>query len=141
MADDYVHRVGRTARAGRSGTAVTFVTEGDVDLVGVLEERISTSFSPLFLHRSLMLFSTDTKLEELDLPEGPVLELLNAVSIAKRMANMALHAQGFGKKQERNKMKNNEKLTGTAEVKQGKKVKSRTTVKVRNEGKGKKAGV
>jgi hypothetical protein len=30
----------------------------------------------------------DTKLIELDLPEGPVLELLNAVSIAKRMANM-----------------------------------------------------
>lgn len=43
VADDYVHRVGRTARAGRSGTAVTFVTEGDVDLVGVLEERISAS--------------------------------------------------------------------------------------------------
>lgn len=31
---------------------------------------------------------SDTKLTELELPEGPVLELLNAVSIAKRMANM-----------------------------------------------------
>lgn len=30
----------------------------------------------------------DTKLEELELPEEPVLELLNSVSMAKRMANM-----------------------------------------------------
>lgn len=43
VADDYVHRVGRTARAGRRGTSITFVTEGDVDLVHVLEERISES--------------------------------------------------------------------------------------------------
>lgn len=38
-----------------------------------------------------------------------MLELLNAVSIAKRMANMSLHADGFGAKQERNKKKNLEK--------------------------------
>jgi ATP-dependent RNA helicase DDX49/DBP8 len=43
VADDYVHRVGRTARAGRRGTSITFVTEGDVNLVAVLEERISES--------------------------------------------------------------------------------------------------
>lgn len=41
VADDYVHRVGRTARAGRRGVSVTCVTEGDVELVQVLEERIS----------------------------------------------------------------------------------------------------
>lgn len=40
------------------------------------------------------------------MPEAPVLELLNAVSIAKRMANMALHSDGFGTKQENNKKKN-----------------------------------
>lgn len=49
VADDYVHRVGRTARAGRRGTAVTFVTEGDVDLVKVLEDRIGASSFPLSL--------------------------------------------------------------------------------------------
>jgi superfamily II DNA/RNA helicase len=30
-ADTYVHRVGRTARAGKEGTAITFVGEWDLD--------------------------------------------------------------------------------------------------------------
>lgn len=38
--DDYIHRVGRTARAGRSGDAVTFVGQRDVDLVLAIEERV-----------------------------------------------------------------------------------------------------
>jgi len=38
--DDFVHRVGRTARAGRAGEAVTFVGQRDVELVGAIEERV-----------------------------------------------------------------------------------------------------
>jgi hypothetical protein len=33
---------------------------------------------------------TETKLEEMDLPEDKVLERLNAVSTAKRLANMVI---------------------------------------------------
>jgi len=29
--EDYIHRIGRTARAGRSGTALNFLTPGDID--------------------------------------------------------------------------------------------------------------
>ena len=36
-AKDYVHRVGRTARAGRSGRAVTLVTQYDVELFQKVE--------------------------------------------------------------------------------------------------------
>jgi ATP-dependent RNA helicase DDX47/RRP3 len=37
---DYIHRVGRTARAGRSGKAVTFVTQYDVELFQRIEHLI-----------------------------------------------------------------------------------------------------
>lgn len=38
--DDYIHRVGRTARAGRSGEAVTLVGQRDVELVLAIEARV-----------------------------------------------------------------------------------------------------
>lgn len=38
--DDYIHRVGRTARAGRSGESTTFVGQRDVDLVLAIEKRV-----------------------------------------------------------------------------------------------------
>lgn len=38
-ARDYVHRIGRTARAGSSGTAVTFLTPSEVEFVRMLESR------------------------------------------------------------------------------------------------------
>lgn len=37
---DYVHRVGRTARAGRSGRSITFVTQYDVELYKKIETNI-----------------------------------------------------------------------------------------------------
>ncbi|KAH8176179.1 DEAD/DEAH box helicase domain-containing protein [Sarocladium implicatum] len=38
--DDYIHRVGRTARAGRKGEAATMVGQRDVDLVLAIEKRV-----------------------------------------------------------------------------------------------------
>ena len=39
-ADTYVHRVGRTARAGKTGTAITFVGEWDLDAWDQIREQV-----------------------------------------------------------------------------------------------------
>ncbi|CCM04056.1 uncharacterized protein FIBRA_06215 [Fibroporia radiculosa] len=85
--EEYTHRVGRTARRGRGGVAVSFVTERDEERVLRVEARIKT------------------KLSEMALPEAKVLEKLNAVSTAKRLANMELHDSNFGKREEIHKIK------------------------------------
>lgn len=38
--DDYIHRVGRTARAGREGDAITMVGQRDVQLILAIEQRV-----------------------------------------------------------------------------------------------------
>ena len=40
--DDYVHRVGRTARAGKKGMSVTLVGQRDVELVHAIEGRVGS---------------------------------------------------------------------------------------------------
>ncbi|KAL6709306.1 putative RNA helicase [Coniothyrium glycines] len=43
--DDYIHRVGRTARAGRAGTSVTLIGQRDVDLVLAIEQRVGSTMA------------------------------------------------------------------------------------------------
>jgi len=39
--EEYVHRIGRTARMGRDGTAITFVTEWDFPMLDLLQEGLA----------------------------------------------------------------------------------------------------
>ncbi|KAF9263465.1 DEAD-domain-containing protein [Marasmius fiardii PR-910] len=85
--EEYTHRVGRTARAGRSGVSLSLVTERDEERVIKIESRIGV------------------KLKEYTLPENAVLEKLNVVSTAKRLANMELHDADFGKREKIRRLK------------------------------------
>ncbi|KAG5683922.1 hypothetical protein PVAND_013180 [Polypedilum vanderplanki] len=69
---DYVHRVGRTARAGRSGKAVTMVTQYDVELYQRIEH---------LLGKQLPLFKTE---------EDEVMALQERVGEAQRTAKLEL---------------------------------------------------
>ena len=45
--DDYIHRIGRTARAGSKGRAITFVSEEDQEYFGRIEEFIEQSVTKM----------------------------------------------------------------------------------------------
>eukprot|EP00882_Tetradesmus_deserticola_P031448 GHRQ01035560.1.p1 GENE.GHRQ01035560.1~~GHRQ01035560.1.p1 ORF type:complete len:297 (+),score=193.69 GHRQ01035560.1:34-891(+) len=55
LAADYVHRVGRTARAGRAGWAVSFITQYDVGLVSAIEAHLGHNLAELALDESAVL--------------------------------------------------------------------------------------
>lgn len=67
---DYIHRVGRTARAGRSGKAISFVTQYDVELYQRIEH---------LLGKKLPLYSVE---------ESDVMSLQERVTEAQRIAKM-----------------------------------------------------
>ncbi|ORX64447.1 P-loop containing nucleoside triphosphate hydrolase protein [Linderina pennispora] len=83
--DEYIHRVGRTARAGRGGRAITIMSESDIKLIHNIEARIGK------------------QLEEMPISEKKVLEGMGKVLRAKRTAALHLLESNFG---ERDKIRN-----------------------------------
>lgn len=86
---DYIHRVGRTARAGRSGKSITLVTQYDVELVLRIEQVIG---------KKMELWAVDK--EEVAL-------LRERVDEAGRLAATEIREQGIkgghGKKRKRDR--------------------------------------
>ena len=83
---DYIHRVGRTARAGRSGKSITIVTQYDVEMMQRVEAVIG---------KKMELWPTD---------EEEVMLLRERVDEASRLAANELKDQGragFVKKRRR----------------------------------------
>lgn len=120
-AADYVHRVGRTARAGRGGMSVSFVGERDVDIFLGIESKISAflfSVSPANLSLICVPF-LDKKLENLDVSEDEVLKTLNEIAKAKRVASLDMFENKFGERKKNNaeKKRKLEEITKSTEKK------------------------
>ncbi|XP_045536435.1 probable ATP-dependent RNA helicase DDX47 [Papilio machaon] len=69
---DYIHRVGRTARAGRAGKAITFVSQYDVELYQRIEQLIG---------KQLPLYPTE---------ESEVMVLQERVAEAQRLTKIEM---------------------------------------------------
>ena len=50
--EEYVHRIGRTARMGRKGTAVTFVSEWDLEFFDAIKSHVGDGLA----HMELSLY-------------------------------------------------------------------------------------
>ncbi|KAJ2387068.1 putative RNA helicase [Coemansia sp. RSA 2603] len=105
--DEYIHRVGRTARAGRGGRAVTIVSERDIKLVHNIEARVGR------------------QMDKLEISEQSVLDGMGRVLVAKRAATLHLLETDFGARDKIRKKKREASAGSRAETKQqpGKKMK------------------
>lgn len=84
----YVHRVGRTARAGRGGFSVSFITQNDIDLIHAIEAKIE---------KTLDAYEHDEK---------EVHENITKVFKARRIVKMKMIDDGYEEKAEaRRKLK------------------------------------
>lgn len=87
--DDFVHRVGRTARAGKKGDSISIVAEKDITRVLAIEERIKQKLE-------LLENVSDNKL---------IKDSLKLTSDAKRESLMEMENENFGEKTLINKQK------------------------------------
>lgn len=85
-ADDFIHRAGRTARAGRRGDSICIVTERDVERIHAIEERANKRME-------LLTEVDDDKVID---------SSLQKIGAAKREAMMDMDREHFGAKRENN---------------------------------------
>ncbi|MQL73924.1 hypothetical protein Taro_006256 [Colocasia esculenta] len=102
---DYIHRVGRTARAGRTGLAISLVNQYEVEWYLLIEKLIGK------------------KLPEYPAEEEEVMQLLESVTDARRMAHMEMKDDPGYKRKRRGREGDDETDEHFISLKNGKKSK------------------
>jgi len=87
----YVHRVGRTARAGRGGKAMTIITEHDIKLLHAIEGLVNI------------------RLTEHKVNEKEVMANLVKINVAKKTLEVRLESSEFGKRKEKRQINKKKK--------------------------------
>ncbi|EDO08150.1 DEAD/DEAH box helicase family protein [Babesia bovis T2Bo] len=75
--EDYIHRVGRTARSKSTGIAISFVDEFDIEKLKTVEK------------------AANIKLEKLEVDDAQAVKLLNKVSMATQRAQIYLQENNY----------------------------------------------
>ncbi|KAM0032282.1 putative RNA helicase [Helianthus debilis subsp. tardiflorus] len=94
---DYVHRVGRTARAGRAGYAVTFVTDNDRSLLKAIVKRAGSKLKsrvvaePSITKWSQIIEQMEDQVAEILREEREEMALRKAEMEADKAENMITH--------------------------------------------------
>ncbi|GFV66659.1 probable ATP-dependent RNA helicase DDX47 [Trichonephila clavipes] len=83
---DYVHRVGRTARAGRGGKSITFVTQYDVELYQKIESLIGKEL-PIYPSKTEEVMVLVDRVTEAQLLANKEMRELQAKDSKKRNRN------------------------------------------------------
>lgn len=83
----YIHRVGRTARAGRPGQAITFITPHDIKILLAIEGE------------------TNRKMTELTVDDALVKKIIKQVNVVKREQEIKLDQTDFDERRNINKRK------------------------------------
>ncbi|EYU43562.1 hypothetical protein ABFS82_03G016200 [Erythranthe guttata] len=106
---DYIHRVGRTARAGRSGVAISLVNQYELEWYIQIEKLIGK------------------KLPEYPADEEEVLLLLERVTEAKRMTQAKINESGEKKRRKRDEDDGEEDLKKYLRPNKGKSFKGKSS--------------
>ncbi|XP_049878398.1 probable ATP-dependent RNA helicase Dbp45A [Pectinophora gossypiella] len=84
---EYIHRVGRTARAGRSGLAISLITPYDILRLGEIEDQINT------------------KLSEYKIDDDEAVKVFTTVSVTRREQEAQLDNEEFEQRKKNYRIK------------------------------------
>ena len=85
--DDYIHRVGRTARMGKNGKCINFVAQYDIDLILAIEKRINK------------------EMEEMSVNEEEIMEDISLMNEGIKLAQIKIYESGINYKERKKNVK------------------------------------